>query len=318
MKPSATLGVFLRLAVVLSVLWGFFATNSPAVPVPLPDWVRPIESSLTKVTPEVVSEVDDIYLSILRNTEYCELPDRTAKIRSNVTRLVELREQADLAMIWQYLKFTMGEGPKRPWVLDRLKKDRDLAAWILPILRFRMELFEQAIGEQRLKEFFLSQKGDVRDELGQIHRYMINQGEQSDIEILYRIYEECFKIGYFKSSASDSLPDNLKEMEEVRKLGDQADLPYWLSEAQHWISFGVLTADILKNAPPASNSNGGINHPKPLGPRQPLSQGPKPRSDGNQEPWTPRYWPIWILIGLAAAGLLWLLVKRKPLMRHHR
>ncbi|MBP7949063.1 MAG: hypothetical protein KA004_05360 [Verrucomicrobiales bacterium] len=318
MKPPATLGVFLRLAVVLSVLWGFLATNSPAVPVPLPDWVRPIESSLPKVTPEVISEVDDIYLSILRNTEYYELPDRTAKIRSNVTRLVVLREQADLAMIWQYLKFTMGEGPKFPGILDVLKKDRDVAARLLPIIRFRMELFQQAIREQKLKEFFLSQKGDVGGEIGQMRSYLIHQGERADIENLYRICEEFYKIGYNFYPYSERLPDHLKEMEEVRKLGEQADEPYWLSEAQHWISFGVLTAEVLKTAPSLPNTGEGNRRPQPLGPRQPLSQGPKPLPDENQEPWTTRNWPIWILIGLAAAGLLWLLVKRKPLMHRHR
>ncbi len=310
MKPPATLGVCLRLAVVLSVLWEFLATPSPAKPVSLPDWVKPIESSLPNVTPEVISEVDDIYRSIAKNIDEALLPYRIEIIRSNVTRLVELREQADLAMIWQYLKFTMGEGPKWPLILDTIQKDRDVAAWLLPILRFRMELFQQAIGEQRLKEFFLSQKGDVDSEIGQIRSYLIYQGERSDIENLYRICEEFSKIGYNFYPYSKRLPDHLKDMEEVRKLGDQADQPYWQSEAQSWISRGTLTNDVLKTSP-APNTSGSSNHPKRLGPRQPLSQSPKPRSDEIQEPWTPRYWPIWVLIGLAAAGLLWLLLKRR-------
>jgi hypothetical protein len=104
MKTIRSCRVCLRLAVLWLTCAGFLTTRSLAGPVPLPDWVKPIEGALPKISPEIIAEVDDIFWFNAMHSENLHIQDTRTKIQSNNLRIVELRELAGQAMIWQYFK----------------------------------------------------------------------------------------------------------------------------------------------------------------------------------------------------------------------
>jgi LPXTG-motif cell wall-anchored protein len=193
-----------------------------------------------------------------------------------------------------------------------LGRDRNLAAWLLPVIRFRMELFLQAIRENRLAEFVAAHKKRTgRYGLDGIQQYLIRQGERSDIENLYRIYDEIFKFEERSNHTLQNLEGCLKEMEEESKRWELDDGPYWKSEAERWIGKGVLTEEDFNTALRAANSHRPTSHPGPLGPGLPLAGDPAPSAGAASPGQSPWHWLLWGGLSLAAMGLLWLLRKRR-------
>lgn len=311
MKHITPLRISRWLAIAVSLAAALLTSPSAGAPIPLPEWAKPIESALPKITPELISEVDDYFCTI--DFELYIQPAIKAKIRSSLMRFVELGEQADQAMIWQYFKLTEGAGlPAGILMNSHLGRDRNLATWLLPVIRFRMELFLQAIRENRLPEFVGAEtKQTGGSGLGGIKEYLMRRGERSDIENLYLIYDEIFKFDQRSNHTLQSLEDCLKEMEEGRKRREQDEGPYWKSEAERWITKGVLTEEDFNTALRAANSNRATSHPEPLGPRKPLTGNATPTVSASipgQNPW---YWLLWVGLSMAALGLLWLLLKRR-------
>jgi hypothetical protein len=100
----------------------------------------------------VISEVDEICEFEDSNFEIQPLPKVKARIKQNYHRLVELQEQAGQALIWRYLKSTV-DPTYNDQTLSALSDDRDLASWLLPIVRFRIEWLRQAAVDGRLREY---------------------------------------------------------------------------------------------------------------------------------------------------------------------
>jgi hypothetical protein len=109
MKQDNPLHFIRWLALVLPLAAVLCSGPAAAAPIPLPDWAKPIESALPKLTPELISEVDDLCYTI--DYEYFMQPAKKEKMRNSLMRLVALGEQADQAMIWQYFKLTEGMQP---------------------------------------------------------------------------------------------------------------------------------------------------------------------------------------------------------------
>jgi hypothetical protein len=298
MQATKSFSASLKLAVSLLLLGftGLTPATLSAEPVTLPEWAKPIESSLPKISPDVISEVDEIYWYNVCNEEYRALPNRKAQYQSNEMRMVELKEQAGQAMIWQYLKSTDHGGSPR--VLSGLAKDREVAAWLMPILRFRIEWLKKAISDDEMKGYF--EKHRIAWEIGEIEEYLFSQGEFSDIENLNIVHNEVFKRGaaYSDRASPERIAEQIKAMEKARKVGDQ---PYWQWSAQYLISEGVLTPDVLKPESKELAVANDRDRPKPLGPRKPLPETTIPTP--TQQPRIT--WPIWILIGLVSVGLLY-------------
>lgn len=288
------------------ILTGFFGAALSAAPVPLPDWVKPIESSFPKIAPAVISEVDDIYTFFEANAEYSHRPEVRAQFETHTQRLVVLQEQADLAVIWQYLKATNNRYHNY-YTLGSLVNDRNLAAWLLPIVRFRVEWLkkeaQQSISNRKPTKYF--EESEVVLEMSDLATYLMHQGEYSDMENFNIIWDAASKLGCLsrETSKSKRLEEQVKAMQEARMESEQHDQPLWQSRAKRLIEKGVLNADALK---PRLSTFDQSNRPKPLGPRKPLP-GIKPPFQF--KPWM--VWPMWIFIVLVSAGLLcW--VFRKP------
>jgi hypothetical protein len=277
-----------------------------ASPIPLPDWAKPIESSLPKLSPEVISEVDDIYEFFFANNDRLPYPGIRDQWNSNERRLFELREQADLAMIWQYLKATNSKYYNIE-VLGRLANDRNLAARLLPVVRWRIEWLKKASLDGSLELYYKTY--DPFFELYDTRDYLMKQGEWSDIEGLNSVKDATSKLGIpiFDVFAPMDLYDQVDAMHVARKDSEQNDGPFWQTRARWLIKEGVLSEDALKPRPSVINPADG---PKPLGPRKPLPEITKPsRPTEFLQAWM--VWPMWILIGIVSLGLLrWLF--RKP------
>jgi|GEM_PF-7122382 len=306
---------FLPIGVSLLVFTALLRVSSDASPVPLPDWVKPIESSLPKLQPGVISEVDDIWTILAQNAESHQYDTKMkAQIQSYSRWFVELQEQADQALIWQYLKETTlpYAGPQ---TLNRLKHDRDLAAWLLPIVRFRVEWLKRAINDP-------GQRRGAKDVLGSfeifdISSYLYHQGEFSDIKDLNIIAVEAAKLN-FKSEFSVGinpsdrlgyhrlLQTQIKGMQEARNRSDQKSEPYWRTLASNMVSGGVLNQDSLKPKPKAQYQSEAGKDPKPLGPRKPLPD--LKTLPGFLQPWM--MWPMWLMIFALSGGLLVWLFRR--------
>jgi hypothetical protein len=310
MKQGNPLHFIRWLAIVLPLAAVLCTSPSTAAPIPLPDWAKPIASSLPKLTPELIAEVDDLCYII--DDELFMQPALKEKKRNSLMRLVALGEQADQAMLWQYFKLTEDMSPRLELLMSsHLCRDRNLAEWLLPVIRFRMELFLQAIRENRLAEFLAAQNEIWKSELGATQYYFMRQGERSDMENLYRVYDEHLKIDPKSDFMYMSLEDCLKEMEEGRKRWGQDDGPYWKTEAERWIEKGVLTEEDFNTALRAANSNRATSHPGPLGPSLPLAGDPAPSAGAASPGRSPWHWLLWGGLSLVALSLLWRLHKRR-------
>ena len=311
MDPCKTVISVLQRGGSLLVLTGFLGTSAFAAPIPLPDWVKPIEAALPKLPPDVISEVDEIITFNIGNSYDSRFrPEVKAQIEGNNQRLVELREQADQAMIWQYLKATSELYPGYQYnYLSRLGHDRGLAAWLLPIVRFRIEWLKKALHDPTQKQHihYVFSCSEIYD----IEQYFFQQGEFSDIENLNfaedKATELLFRGKLVWGVGHQRLQEQVKAMQEARIQSHQHDCPFWKSRAVSLIAQGVLSADALKPRPPAQNPGDGSYRPKPLGPRKPL---PVIKVfPGFLQPWM--MWPMWLIIFAVSAGLLrW--VFRKP------
>ena len=304
MNPYKTVGSVIQKGVSLLALTGFLGTYSLAAPIRLPDWIKPIKSALPRLSPEVISEVDEIRTFIGHNAERYS-PEVITKIDSGLRRLVELQEQGDQAEIWQYLKATNSPYPDQ--TLIRLGWNRDLAAWLLHIVRFRVAWLKQAIYdpelEKNIKDIF--RNGEIDD----IEYYFYQQGEFSDIENLNLLVDEAVKLKLksrstpgFQSSDQNKLQAQVKTMQEARNRPEQQTEYGWKLTARSLIEKGVLTAAALKPRPLAQNPGDGSYRPKPLGPRQPLPEIQIKPLPGFLQPWM--MWPMWLSILVVSAGLL--------------
>ena len=300
-----------RMHFILSLLAGFFLASSPAAPIPLPDWVKPMESSLPPVSPELVAEVDDILAFRDLNLERRHQPGIAEQLIQKACRLAELQDQGDQALIWQYLKATTDFNyPVMPFLM-RYQGDRALAAWLLPVIRFRMEWLETALydGASKKQSGWAVQGSELPD----IERYLCSQGEFSDLEKLNRLVQAAAKAG-FKSSYYLEMKKwpkyhwlqlQIKAMQDARDQIKDNSTPYWQGNARYLISEGILTEEALKPRPRNGTLDAAGRQSKPLGPRLPLPDPPGPF------PPTWIVWPMWLVIFAISAGLLrWLF--RKP------
>jgi len=289
-------------------LTGMLGTTSLAAPIPLAEWAKPLEPYLPKVPPEVISEVKGILAFQGVNFEIRERSDIKSQFEKNERRLVELQEQGDQAIIWLYLKDTGIPGANSGW-LSLVHCNRPLAAWLLPVIRFRIEWFKQAIHDPKWRKYI--QRIYRNTELSDIEGYLAAQGEFSDIENLNILTDESAKLGFeldFNSGIKSSIAEQVKSMKETRELVERFhDRPNWQGRAQNLIEKGILDADALTPRPPAHNPADGSYRPEPLGPRKPLPDITPPGPF--LQPWM--VWPVWLFIIVLSAGLLrW--VFRKP------
>lgn len=306
----AVISGFQKGAIVL-ILAGFLGESSVAAPIPLPDWIKPIEKKLPHLTPELISEVDDICHFMTQNEENLSLTPRiAAQWELYALRYVKLREKADQAMIWQYLKATGGQYGGRPDRLSRLGVDRGLAVWLLPVVRFRIEWLTQALhlsGNRKYLEEVL-----MGVELIDIENYLFQQGEFSDIENLNRLVDEAIKLHFkvsldlgHRDSGDERLKAQVTAMKKARDRSDQQTKPYWQFSAGRLIAEGLLKEDDFKLPPSAQVPSNESDRPKPLEPRKPL-----PEID--RQPTDLQHWRRWLLIVLAIGGwFFWRLRKLK-------
>jgi len=316
MNPAQNVFPVLQRVGCLLILTWSLGTSLPAAPVALPDWVKPIESTLPKLPPEIISEVDEIRKFSLENREKGYLPEVISQRLLNSQRLVDLQEQAGQAMIWQYLKATGGRYMNTQ-ILARLASDRELAAWILPIIRFRIEWLKNALNDPGKAKYL--QKVFSSFELFDLHDYIFQQGEFYDIENLAILENNAIRQKFkFLSGAQheisiqERLQGMVKTMQEVRSRNGQRDEPYWQRVARYAVSEENPDKDPMKPRSSGKIPIDESNRPKPLGPRQPLPEIKTPQPF--LQPWM--VWPMWLFIFLVSAGLLrWLFrrPKRSPI-----
>jgi hypothetical protein len=287
----------------LAFTW-LLGTTALASPIPLPEWAKPLEPFLPKVPPEVISEVKRIRWIQSDHSEDGQRPEIKAQ-NERFERIVELREQGDQALIWVYLQDTAEPYTYVDW-LSRAGCDRDLAAWLLPVVRFRIEWFKKALHAPGQKTYLEATDREIRD----IEQYLFYQGEFSDIENLNAFTDEAKKLGInlgYATSGQRRLQDQVRDMQNTRKRIEQySDAPLWHGDARILIEQGLLTADALNPQPAAQTPGAGSYSPKPLGPREPISELPDPDAQ------CIKLWMLWAGWGIVSAALLcWLFRKSK-------
>lgn len=308
MRPCKIVVPVLQMGVILLILTAFLGMSSLAAPIPLPNWATQIELSLPNVSPEVISEVDEILTFVDENQETFRYdPEIKAKRQSCRLRFVELQDQADQAMIWRYFKAT--SGPYRsPGPLISMQQNPELATWLLPIVRHRIDWLKQAIHDPEQRSYL--QTVFEYDEIHDLYSYLFKEGEISDIKNLNLLVDEAINLKFKsqfglppKISDQERLQGQVNAMQEVRNRSEQQAEPIWQIDARRLIAEGVLNEDALKPRPTAQSPRAPSNRPKPLGPKQPL---PDRTSPSFLPPWM-----MWLFIFAVSAALLrW--VFRKP------
>jgi hypothetical protein len=310
MSPCKIVVSVLRRGISLLTLTAFLGMSSLAAPISLPNWAQQIESSVPKLSPEVISEVDEIITFLAQNAETFRYDSKIAAQRESYRRrFVELQDQADQAMIWQYFKATSGRY-RGPGPLSSLQQNPELATWLLPIVRHRIDWLKQAIHDPEQRKY--SQIVFENFEIHDLYSYLIRQGELSDIENLNLLVDESIKLKFKsefglepKISDHERLQGQLKLMQERRNRSEQQAEPNWQKEARRLIAEGVLNEDALKPRTQAQSPSSESNSPKPLGPKNPL---PETKTILSFLP----PWMMWLFIFAASSALLrWVLRKAK-------
>jgi hypothetical protein len=245
MKTQCMLQSWPRLAAMLLILVIVLGTRAQAAPIPLPEWAKPIESQLPKISPEIVSEIDDLYTYWYQNKEVYT-PDVRKKYNEVAFRLVELRDYIGPAMIWQYLK---DDGLTRNYnqlLLLSLNDDRDLAVSLLPVIRCRMVWLKQLIQNPNFS--VLKKNMDYHWQIDEIQSFLYAHGEDEDLKTLDQLMEEDVKHGSRVYSNRKSLQEQARGIQEARAMAIHHNKPFWFYFANHLIDQGLLSEDIKQSA----------------------------------------------------------------------
>jgi hypothetical protein len=220
-------------------------TSALAAPIPLPEWAKSIESQLPKISPEIVSEIDDLYTYWYHHAEIYT-PDVRKKYNEVAFRLVELRDYIGPAMIWQYLK---DDGLTRNYnqlLLMHLRDDKMIAASLLPVIRCRMVWLKELIQNPNFSE--LKKNTDYHWQIGEIQSFLYAHGEDEDLKTLEQLMEEDVKHGSRVYSNRKSLQEQARGVQESREMLEHHNKPFWFYFANHLIDQGLLSEDIKKSA----------------------------------------------------------------------
>ncbi len=218
----------------------FLSTPLWADPIAIPQWARPVEDQLPKLSPAIISEVDDLF-KIMEDERHSGndsgRPSDAEYLKASL-RLVDLREQADQAMIWRYLKEQTGPNAspalalkkaalRREGLLMRLRDDPNLPQWLLPLIRERMKWLKSLLQSHQIDG------ADAVTEISGIASYLYRHGEISDIETLEQLIAMGESGGFFgdffrgRKAVNELIPG----MRQSRAKAQSGVMPYWRSVA---------------------------------------------------------------------------------------
>lgn len=272
----------------------------------VPVWLADAKELLPVVPDALIEEVRSLREGLQTMTEMGPIPESYYKA---ALRIVELRDQASLAMIHLYaeevprLRWNDPPATRRPAEILRgvFLHDTVSTRWVLPLLRNRLGWIESSLRSGRLDE-----SGVFTDELGAIEGFMNIRGTPED---LMRVHDLMREIAQTKTRLARSLlwvpteSEDEKKANEGRRTSHQRHIqPYYLKflpileERERELKRKGIASDITTKLNSLRSSR--------------LTEA-KPAPTPNEEPASSTPWSIIVVLILAALGLLWLLVKKR-------
>lgn len=280
-----------------------------------PSWLADKRELLPNVTEEQLTRMAQAWPSLqVSDVVPAKMPDAYWNALKTV---VDLNENAALAIVWFYAQDTPRFGPladtrKSVW-LNLLSKDSTSHRWVLPILRYRLKwiigLLERGEHEQ------ISQLGD---ELSSIHSYMNIQGDENEgQDVLNIIAKVAASNQVIKAQLSSLLEPRYDANARASVKHVRTTDRKHLYRYHEWAKLTLACRDhsiedaakllegqidsLRLSAPPAANPassppSGSKRAPKPAPSEDPTSSTP---------------WSVIVVLIVAATGLLWLLVKKR-------
>lgn len=306
----------------ISIGWVTMVCHLVAVPiwakdVVLADWAVPFQVKLPPVSKAIISEVDDLWATLS--------DDRHSGIESGfppddeyfkaARRLVELRDQGDQALLWQYVKAPepgIAYGPhmrRRNQILWALEENPGMVQWVLPIARARASWLANKMASSR----------DILNpdalELSQILSYYYAQGELDDIKTVDAFWLSAVNAGFAgEVYRPQTLEQQLPQIERVKARAKRNSHAHWQWLAMRLIGKGQLDRSVLANDPNYAKQLERMDAYKKSAqtilPHQNTAAALKPDAATTGESYS-RSPLAWLLVVLAATvGAVWVFLRK--------
>ncbi len=304
----------------------FILAQSPRELPPLPLWLGDRRDLLPPLTTNEVSKMEQAWPRLqVSDVPGNEPPEYWEALQT----VVELGENASLALVWLYAKDSSRLNPMaahRRLLLRVLSNDTISSRWLLPLLRHRLEWMEGLVNQGQF-----AQVEAMADELSAIQGYMNTRSEVSDYR---KVMDFIAKL----AASSDVARQRLSMLLEPRYDEQSRAADEWRNRKQphlyayHEMAKLTLTArggDLSKAAkllvgqidslvwafPQARRATNRLS--KSSDPTQgtlthrPSSTGKNLGATAANEPIRTAPWSMVVVLIVATFGLLWLLLKRR-------
>lgn len=281
----------------------------------LPSWLADKRELLPNVTEEQLTQMAQAWPSLqVSDVVPAKMPDAYWNALKTV---VDLNENAALAIVWFYAQDTPRFGPladtrKSVW-LNLLSKDSTSHRWVLPILRYRLKwisgLLERGEHEQ------ISQ---LSDELSSIHSYMNIQGEENEAQDVQNLIARLAASNQVINTQLASLLEPQYDA-NARASAKYVRTTYrkHLYRYHEWAKLTLACRDhsIEDAAKLLDGEIDSLRLATPVAENPVSSQPPTSKKTSepvpNSKPNSSTRWSVIAVLIVAATGLLWLLVKKR-------
>lgn len=290
----------------------------------IPPWLIGHENVLPPVSPEIKHEVRQLWKKMLDNSPDLELGERKlhAEYVRPAEKFISLGEVVGQVLVWDYLEepetldlsqieieerpahissMVSQNGQVKDRLLTRLGHDPTLEKWILPMLRVRMEWFENAIAEGHINEVISS------TEMGGIGGYLYSHGDRADLEKYYHLINGLRKANFEPSLFKNhpTLESQAADIAESRKNYQNAKRTVADDQRSFLKSLGVVI-----NAAPSKGQTGSADGSVSPAVRSSSQKSTDAKSEKNIEVGS-RSWLLWVLTIIVAVGGIIFMI-RKP------
>jgi hypothetical protein len=274
-----------------------------------PAWLADAKELLPAVSDATIEEMRSLHAEIREVPEMGPIPESYYKA---ALRVVELRDQASLAMIHLYveevprLRWNDPPATRRPAEILRgvFLTDTVATQWVLPLLRHRLGWIESSLRSGRLDE-----SGLFPEEMGAIEGYMNIRGTSED---LMRVHDLMREIAQSKTRFAKNMlyvpteSEDEKKANEHRRTSRQRHLkPYYMSflpvleERERELKRKGIASEITTKLDALRSG------------KSPESKSTPTTSSPSEKPTSSTPWSIIVVLIVAALGLLWLVLKNR-------
>lgn len=224
-------GVLRNLLIILCMLPSLLVlqTHGQVIQEDLPDWIIRGHVKMPQVSKSVIDEMTALWPIIKpTNDEFNELP-RPGELEGD-KRVIELGNQAALAMVWLYVMDsppTMilptdspetiqskkqqrvdADGRNKEAILEGLLYDPVTIPWLLPILRARVVVFEDAVKSHQIENVFTHRELDL------VNYYLDTHGTDQDATRADALNEKIREY-YCSTNRPNARPPLAQRREEI-------------------------------------------------------------------------------------------------------